>query len=85
MSQSAHPLPDAPDPPHPLADVIAIRDDVDLCPAEPEFLPVYRGPLDADSRGVYPTALRGGVVDDPAEIAAIASRVEAGRRRWWRR
>ncbi len=52
-------------------------------------LPSWRGPLDADSRGVYPTALRGGVVNDPAQVAAIRQRIETAQRResqgWWRR
>lgn len=50
----------------------------------------YVSPLDRDETGVYPTALRGGVVTDPQEIRAIRRRVEAGvareaRRRAWRR
>lgn len=48
------------------------------------------GPLDADEEGRYPTALRGGVITDPAEIRAVRKRVQAGvakhaRRRAWRR
>ena len=55
-----------------------------------EDYPPFRGPLDADAAGIYPTALRGGVVTDPEEIAAIRRRVEAGvargaRRSAWRR
>lgn len=47
----------------------------------------HRSPLDCDDRGDYPTRLRGGVVTDPAEIAAIRKRVQAsaaGRGAWRR-
>jgi hypothetical protein len=66
--------------PQPLAEVIQLPGvelvDEQLDPIED--YPPYRGPLDADSAGIYPTALRGGVVTDPVEIAAIRARVEAG-------
>lgn len=48
--------------------------------------PAHRGPLDPDELGVYPTRLRGGIVTDEREIAAIRAHVHAGARRGaWRR
>jgi len=37
--------------------------------------PADRSPLDADEDGRFPSSLRGGIVTDPAEIAAIHARV----------
>ncbi|MDN5929501.1 MAG: hypothetical protein L0I24_00285 [Pseudonocardia sp.] len=66
--------------PDPAAEVVAVANESSS----------YRSPLDCDSNGVYPTALRGGVVTDPDEIRAIRRSIEAhvepGRfRAAWRR
>jgi hypothetical protein len=84
--------PDGETDPQPLAEVIQLPG-VELVDEQQdpiEDYPPYRGPLDADSAGNYPTLLRGGVITDPEEIKAIRLRVEAGvareaRRGAWRR
>lgn len=49
-------------------------------------LPCYVSPLDRDPvTGKYPTALRGGIVTDPAEVEAIRARVDWYSRPPWRR
>lgn len=44
-----------------------------------------RSPLDADKDGRHPSALRGGVVNDPDEVDRIRARVEYGELPMWRR
>jgi hypothetical protein len=87
-------VPDSETDPQSLADVIQMPGvevvDEQLDTVDPEDILAYRGPLDADAAGNYPTLLRGGVITDPEEIKAIRLRVEAGvareaRRGAWRR
>lgn len=47
--------------------------------------PRHRSPLDADEHGRFPTALRGGVVDDPGEVEHIRARVDHAALPFWRR
>lgn len=49
-----------------------------------EIVPMrYISPLEPDYLGgPYPTRLRGGFVDDPAEVAAIGECIAFGKRSW---